>query len=67
MIALQSDTNSDAMRVIKENGFQDLTQDVSLCTSKDFVKDGEQFRFAGWNDFNPVRGLWENVRLEKVC
>lgn len=62
MIVLSSGTNVDAVTVIKENGFIDITPEIGLTTQKVFSRDGKLYRFVGWDHLNENR-CWQDVDM----
>ena len=65
MIVLKSGHHVDAVTVIEDAGFVDITPDVSTATHKFFEKDGKLFMFNGWNRLDEKRN-WQDVELVQV-
>ena len=65
MIVLESRAHVDAVTVIKEAGFVDITPDVSTVTHKFFEKNGKLFMFNGWNRLDAKRN-WQDVEVVQV-
>lgn len=65
MIVLKSGHHVDAVTVIEDAGFVDITPDVSTATHKFFKKDGKLFMFNGWNRLDEKRN-WKDVELVQV-
>lgn len=65
MIVLESGKRHDAVEIIKENGFIDITPDVSLVTHKFFEKNGKLYMFNGWNRLDENK-RWKEVNLIEV-
>ena len=68
-IVLKSNDMIDALEVILDYGFADITPEISLCTRKVFEKNGKRYRFIGWH--HPYTGIsrgrtWEDVELEEI-
>lgn len=49
---LEANGHYDAMAVIRENGFEDVTPEISMLTQKTFKKNGRLWVFAGWTHGN---------------
>ena len=65
MIVLKSGHHVDAVTVIEDAGFVDITPDVSTATHKLVEKDGKLFMFNGWNRLDEKRN-WQDVELVQV-
>lgn len=65
MIVLKSKSNVDAVAVIKEAGFVDITPDISLVTHKFFEKKGKLFVFNGWYRLDEKKN-WQDVMLVQI-
>ncbi len=65
MIVLESGTHVDAVTVIKEAGFVDITPDVSTVTHKFFERDGKLFVFNGWHRLDEKKH-WQDVEMVQI-
>lgn len=65
MIILKSNDKIDALEVIKENGFTDLTPEISNASHKFFEKGGELFRFLGWHE-QDKKYHWHDIEIIKI-
>ena len=65
MIVLKSGGHVDAVNVIKEAGFVDITPDISLVTHKFFEKEGKLFVFNGWHRLDEKKN-WQDVVLVQI-
>ena len=64
-IVLKSGKEIDAGTVIADNGFIDVTPEISLFTHKRFVKDEKTYRFVGWDHIDNHRN-WQDIRMEEL-
>ena len=64
-IVLISGKEVNAGTVIRDNGFVDMTPEVSLFTHKRLLKDGKCYRFVGWDHLDKNKN-WQNIRMEEI-
>lgn len=65
VIILDSGNFTDAMACIRKNGFFDVDPDISLMVCKLFEKDGNLYRFDGW-DHKDNCGSWQGIRMAPI-
>ena len=64
-VVLNSGKEINADTVIHNNGFVDMTPEVSLFTHKRFLKDGKCYMFVGWDHLDKNRN-WQDIRMEEI-
>ncbi len=64
-VVLNSGKEINAQTVIRNNGFLDLTPEVSLFTHKKFFKDGKYYRFIGWDHLDKNKN-WQDIKMEEI-
>lgn len=64
-VVLHSGKEINAGTVIHNNGFVDMTPEISLFTHKRFLKDGKWYRFVGWDHLDKNRN-WQDIRMEEI-
>lgn len=66
MIILKDNGKVNAHKIIKENGFTDLTPEISNISHKFYKKGGELFRFLGWHKQDTKTYLWHDIEITPV-
>lgn len=64
-VVLHSGKEINAETVIRNNGFVDMTPEISLFTHKRFLKDGKYYRFVGWDHLDKNKN-WQDIRMEEI-
>ena len=55
-----------ATEIIKRHGFTLTTPDESLCTSMIWAKDGNQYKFTGWENTPKTALMGENPKYIEI-
>ena len=64
-VVLHSGKEINAGTVIQNNGFVDMTPEISLFTHKRFFFFFKWYRFVGWDHLDKNRN-WQDIRMEEI-
>ena len=58
---------SDAVEVIKDNGYKDITEKEDFYSAdKQYEKNGDKYFFGGWSKWNEKKREFKEIKMIKV-